>query len=432
MNRIMGKAMKNVGALYQQGYMFEIAWALFMFASTMMLTAWHGLNEEGIFASVLQGMRYFAYAVSMVQISLNVLYKKYTKESALFYLIFGLVAMINMFVASYTGMFLCFIIFFAAYKADSRKLVLIATVVRSAILIVVIISSTFGLSPDYVFDSTTRMRHSLGFFWTASAPHLFCFLLLQCMYLFKIKKARNIAILCIVLEIINVVLYLLTDTRAAFLITTAVLLFWILGKLVHKKWKLHLNKGVYLLIPAVICVFSVFIPLYKQSSWIWEFLDKALSGRMHLGKSAIINYGLTFFGQKIEWIDLSITTPQMGETYNFVDCSYLKILLDQGFLFLAVCISIYTILLYKANKDRNQYLFVSVLAILLFSITDPRLMDMAINIFPVLAFCGDDVFKESRILHFMASKLPFNKVEQYIDRLRAKIGLKYLEGYNRV
>jgi hypothetical protein len=429
MSRIIGKSIKSICALYKHGHLFEIAWAFFLFASIMTQTAWHGSNEAGAFASVLQGMRYFAYAVSMVQILLNVLYKKYTKESALFYLIFGLIAIINMFVTSFTGMFIHFIVFFAAYKANSRRLVLSATVLRSAILITLVMSSALGLSPDYVFDSTTRMRHSLGFYWTASAPHLFLFVSLQCIYLFKNVKARNFYIICIVLEIINVILYLLTDTRMPFLITTVFLLFCVLEKILHEKWNIfNYIKKIAPLIPISICIFSILFPLYNQNSMIWEFLNKVLSGRMYLGKNGIINYGLTLFGQKIEWIGLSITNPQMNEKYNYVDCSYIRILLDHGLLFLTVCIAIYTIIIYKARKNRDLYLLVTIFAILVLSMIDHRLIDMTFNIFPVLAFCGEDIFKEFRPLSFMARKLPFDKIECFNDRLRAKIKLKYLEG----
>lgn len=428
MNRIMKKAMKNVCTLYKKGYMFEIAWAFFVFASTMMLTAWLGLNKEGVFAVVLKGMRYFAYAISSVQIILNVLYKKYSVESIVFYFIYGVIAIISMFVASLNGIFLYFLIFFTAYKVNSKRLVFIATVIQSVVLITVVISSALGLSVDYVFDATTRMRHSLGFFWTMFAPHLFFFISLQCIYLLE-KKGRNLYIACIILEIINIVFYLLTDTRTSFLIITLFLLYCVMSELVKIRWnRLNYVRKIPLFIPAAISVVSILIPLYNQNSILWRFLDNALNGRMRLGKGGIINYGLTFFGQKIEWIGLAITNPQMGETYNFVDCSYLKILLDHGLLFLTVCILIYTMIIYKAEKSKNKYLLISILAILVFSVTDPRLMDMSFNIFPVLAFCGEDVFKESRTLHFMARKLPSDKAERYIDRLRVKIGLENLEG----
>lgn len=73
--------------------------------------------------------------------------------------------------------------------------------------------------------------------------------------------------------------------------------------------------------------------------------------------------------------------------YNYVDCSYLQLLLEYGVLFLIAVIGIYTVAIYRAVKVQDYYLVWILLIVLLFGITEPRLMNFAFNPFPLMAFC---------------------------------------------
>ena len=73
--------------------------------------------------------------------------------------------------------------------------------------------------------------------------------------------------------------------------------------------------------------------------------------------------------------------------YNYVDCSYIQMMLEYGVIFLAIVVGIYTIAVYRAVKEEDWYLVFALLIVLGFGITEPRLMNFAFNPFPLMAFC---------------------------------------------
>ena len=140
--------------------------------------------------------------------------------------------------------------------------------------------------------------------------------------------------------------------------------------------------------PGLICSFSIAIhAFYNSSSRIWRAFNDLLSGRLELGKNGIADFGYTLFGQKIEWIGFSLEGTGT-EKYNYVDCSYLRLLLEYGLFFLIVVIFIYSIIMYKAISQKNYFLAWVIAFVLVISITEPRLMNLTFNPLPILLLCS--------------------------------------------
>ena len=66
--------------------------------------------------------------------------------------------------------------------------------------------------------------------------------------------------------------------------------------------------------------------LYTESISVLAVINQLLSNRLRIGRSGIVTYGIRPFGQTIDMIGAGggLTWPQ---EYNFVDCSYIHILL---------------------------------------------------------------------------------------------------------
>lgn len=127
---------------------------------------------------------------------------------------------------------------------------------------------------------------------------------------------------------------------------------------------------------------------YNPENQVWRNLNDLLSGRLALGKSAILKYGVSLFGQEITWIGFSLKKDNIynASGYNYVDCSYLQILLQFGILFLIAVVGIYTVAVYRAVKQGDYYLVWILLIVLLFAITEPKLMYFTFNPFPMMTF----------------------------------------------
>ena len=112
----------------------------------------------------------------------------------------------------------------------------------------------------------------------------------------------------------------------------------------------------------------------------WQKINSVLSGRLELGCFGWRDYGFSLLGTKIEWIGFSHNAT--AGAYNYVDCSYMQILLENGLIPLVIIIVVYTYIMYMAVKEKDFYLQTAVLLITAFSITEPRLLNLAYNPLP--------------------------------------------------
>ena len=82
------------------------------------------------------------------------------------------------------------------------------------------------------------------------------------------------------------------------------------------------------------------------------------------------------------------------EVYNYVDSSYLQIAIRYGIVLLALVCVLYGAALLKAHKRKDGMLFLFLIVILFLCIEEPFLFDVGFNLFPVLAFCDEDILGE--------------------------------------
>ena len=244
--------------------------------------------------------------------------------------------------------------------------------------------SKLGILQDFLFgEGTERIRHGLGFSWTTTGPILFFYFMLGYIYLKKEKFGFKQA--CI-LGLFNILFFHFTDSRMAFLLSSAFLLFFTFISKNNVKKKIE-HKYLFMAIPVVLCTLSIVIEsVYNPESQVLNSLNHLLSNRLALGKNAVNKYGFSLLGQKIEWIGFNINNPDMSTDYNYVDSSYLQLTLEYGFFFIFIVIGIYLYGIYRAIKSEDRYLLYIYIIILLFALTEPRLMNFAFNPFPLLIF----------------------------------------------
>ena len=108
-----------------------------------------------------------------------------------------------------------------------------------------------------------------------------------------------------------------------------------------------------------------------------------------MGHNALMEHGVSLFGEKIRWIGfggLGYTTSALKEEYNFVDCSYVKVLLDYGIIFFVIMLSGYALVSYRAIKEKDRFLCNCILFMCIYSIIEPRIIEFGFNPF-VLSLC---------------------------------------------
>ena len=371
-----------------QNRLFDLGWIIFLVMQLITLTAWYALNESQIKVYVYKGVTLLSCALFAAVIIINLIKKVYPLKTFICYAVFGVICALSWYFNRNTLIILTFLVFMAVYEISGRRIIAIAAFISGVMLLVTVTMAELGLTTNYLFDAEAgRPRYGLGFSWATNAPTILTFFILQYIYL---RKDRMRVWEYVILEAANVYMYLRTDTNLPFYLMSAVLVLFFIEGLFKNHWRAlkHL-KWLYYLMPVIVCAVTMvlyFLWMDDNELWnkFWLSLNRLINNRMAYGRQAIARFGLTIFGQPIEWVGGTIT-GQAGE-YNYVDCSYIQMLLERGIAFLAAAICVYTRMIVRAVKSRDFWLVFIAIIILVHSFTEPRMMDLSFNVIPVLAF----------------------------------------------
>ena len=371
--------------------LFYMAFGLFMISSVFELTTWSMdlVGNSTPFAQLLKYVRYIAYILCILKISI----KKSYKRKDIIIIFFSYILLL----ASYFGclnktMVLYMLLVISAEDIEVKDILLIAVSIQSIILSLMVFLSQMGIIEDYIRDPNIRPRHFLGFIWTSMGPYLYFFIVLEIILLKKEKVSR---IFYFMLWAIEYWFYMMTDSKMAFMLTSVVLAFFaFFRKKINKGILLKKIEGESIIIPYIVAAFSIMIHwLYTDNNIILNKLNTMLSGRLQLGYQAIKEYGVTLWGQPIEWIGYSRIEELRG-AYNYVDSSYVRLMLEFGLIFLILVVAAYGIILKRAIKNKDFYLAWVVIFVLIFNVTEPRLINLTFNPFILLVFNNTNALKQ--------------------------------------
>lgn len=332
--------------------------------------------------TLMKMLRYLCYAGVVIKM----IHDRYTDTMLWFMIILGVCCVIVSVMSDNKTALFNTLLIIAAKDADGEDILKASLVARSILLALTVILSQCGVVTDYIFDVSSRSRHGLGFSWTTYAPVMFFFLVL-CYACLRREKVSLFDVL--VIEAVNYWMFRKTNTRLVFLMTAVfAVIVYIMGLYIRNnqcRYKTSKVEKMLITVPVLCCVLGIVIhAAYTPYNHFLYRLNTLMSTRLVLGHNAIIKYGITLFGQPIRWVGQSRNST--GGLYNFVDCSYLQILLEYGILFLVIVVLLYTMIMYKAVRSKNRYLELSILFICIFCISEARLFTLQYNPFLLLTF----------------------------------------------
>lgn len=386
--------LKKVKGYVSQNIVY-IIYAMFIFASSIALTSWATIHPNHIINNFLKVIRYISYLGCGVCIVTNVVRGNYSKRFFFFFLGLLVVSGITIFVSGERTIFIFVLLIGCTCASDEKKILKLSCIIQGGVLFLTIVCALTRITQNLVVDEE-RMRYSLGFAWASYAPNLFLFVSMQYMLL---RRDKISWLELIVMEAINSFIFLQTDTKMSFLVLTV--LVCVIGVnrvvsvkqyLLQVKEKFFYLKKVYLILPWVCAFFAVFLPLYRQESLFWKIMNSGFSGRLEYGKNAIMNYGFSLLGQKIDMQGFSVL-GKTYEVYNYVDSSYLQIAIRYGIVLLAFICVLYGAALLKMCQRRDGRFLLLLLVIIFLCVEEPFLFDVSFNVFPVLIFCDEDPLK---------------------------------------
>lgn len=230
--------------------------------------------------------------------------------------------------------------------------------------IATIIGSQIGLvkSHDvYINTLSSRLsfalsgkRLSFGYIWpTDFATHCF-FILLVYWYIRKAELTIKEILLFVIIAI--VILYY-TDAKLGAGCILLLPIMTLLYRLIR-----NTKPKIYVILIFSIPIFTILAIastlMYQYSNFTWFFIDSViLAGRLHLGNEAISIYGIPFWGQKIRMYG----GETEGAYYNYIDSSFIQLIVIYGIVYAILIITAYTIIAYKAYKRKDYILIIAVL-----------------------------------------------------------------------
>lgn len=272
-----------------------------------------------------------------------------------------------------------------------------------------------GFLQNLVFVRDGDVRQSLGFIYPLE---LQTFLFFMSLSWFCLRNNRYSWISVVVIAVINFWFYRMTKARFSTMLILLSCIFFLIyryraklkiiifrRKPIRKEKRMkreqmmswiHTHFAWIMLFTWLAMVTILYLAITEQFLYsfrmrpIYRVLDRIFNNRLVLGRGAYWDYGFHAFGRTIEWIGLGgvkgeTAVAAVGKLYNYVDVSYYKNLFDYGYVWMFFVLFFYGWAWVKAWFRKDYVLYISILVILLGGVFEPRLVQISMNPFLLLA-----------------------------------------------
>jgi hypothetical protein len=252
---------------------------------------------------------------------------------------------------------LMFAYIYCARRIPFAKIAHFTLNVSIALVCIIVLSGYFGIIDNIAAFKSGRVREYLGFRYALNLPGILLNMTALWIYL---RKNRITILGAFGWGFVNWIVYYLTDSRISFVIAEALLVaalvmrFW--PKLVEKikpLWWLAVSSF------GVCGAFSLIMTVVYDHSLPWmRRLNSMLESRLRLGHRSLVEHGVSWFGERIEWLGNGLDAFGNSTTgvYTYVDCLYIKILQRYGIIFTVVLAALMCWSMYKLYKRREYHI----------------------------------------------------------------------------
>ncbi len=309
---------------------------------------------------------------------------KFKKDNFLIVLLGSALVVINMFFFS-GGNSLFFVILIAIAYIQSEvpfKQVLYSIIVITVITEIVIISmSLLGVisNDNYSrelsiytgsFFAGEHNRYTFGFINLNQIPLTFFDILI--LYIcYKKNELKNFTY--IVLMIINYIIYYNTNSRVVFILSTFIIIFSFIFKRVDLKRTYYKKTGgmIWITVPIATILSFVTAIFYDSSNWTMAVANEILSNRLKWSQQMLLYYGKDTFSLFGYGDTAGTAIDNLG---YIVDNGYIKMFIQRGVLISTILIIVWSRLIYIAQKKRQVYLLICLVAVVIANIINDQFL----------------------------------------------------------
>ena len=292
---------------------------------------------------------------------------------------------------------LYFLIDFLGMRNVQSKHILKVDFWLKIILSLLIISSSLsGVIENYLTHRTgeSALRYSLGFNHPNTLASIVFSLIVEEAFL---SDRKGNGFYTILIWLIDVVLYLITDNRTAVLLIAIFPILLLLQNSDISKSDVSISKTKILLGTCgyPLATFCSFILMRNaRKNIFFATCDRWFSNRFFNANVIYDRYGITLLGQEVNLVSVR-TARMLHSSIALLDISYLRILIQAGLLVLLAIGALYCFALNKLVKTNNYLCLMVVLLFLLFGMYESGSNNVFINF--SLIFIIEEFYKNERL-----------------------------------
>ncbi len=342
----------TIHKIKNEDLLFFIAYGLFLIFSILSTTFYY---------KYFMGTPYslIKYTSVILLIFRELMNNKYTVRSFSLGLLFAFLVFITRSQSTLSAVAFILIFVFCARNIKFDEIARFSLLITIPLLIFVILSAYFGIIDNYVSLSSNHVRNYLGFRYVLYAP-AFLFNITG-LYLY-LKKDRVKWFALIVLLIINLWMFLQTNARLSFYLSCFMILAFGLMKVCPNFFeRKHILCWLMIFSFVILFILCLYLTVTYDSSVPWQNqLNSFLGGRLRLGKTSLMESGVSLFGQRLELVGNGLDAYGNKNTnpYNFVDSLFIQVLQRYGIIFSFVWFAILTFAMYRCYRMKDYWMLV--------------------------------------------------------------------------
>ncbi len=318
-----------------------------------------------------------------------VFYDTYNLSEILSITAVGFCMALNMVKTSRNVMLILYLLVVASKGVDFKKILKVYLVVVGSIVAFTFMASLGGVVENlrYWVSEEHYFRNSFGIVYCTDFAARIFFLMLSYFYLRGEKLRWFEYILAILL---TVFVYLSTRGKLDTSCMIITIVVFLAGNIITKEkgikqvlkarwnglWRAFAPIFIFFAAAFMIIITYMF---NNEVEWMVN-LDEFITKRLSVAHNTWIDHGFGLFGQKLDLIGNGLTTitPEHGE-YNFIDCSYVNLLVTSGLMILLIFLLTYSYASFKNKSD--IYLMYAVVIISINAMIAHHFFDMSYNPF---------------------------------------------------
>lgn len=281
------------------------------------------------------------------------------------------------------------IFIWGARDRNRRSLLMVPLISMTTAFLLVLLAARMGIIANY-FEITYsgRRREYLGFRY-ALYPSA-AMLGITCAEVCLAKDKGYVKML--LLAVANWLVYDRTNSRLSFILALLVVILSLIYRSTEHGFLRGKTFGVIARSSFVVCAaVSIFLTLnYRPDSELMLSLNQTLGSRLRLGQMAFQRYRMTLLGTSMSGDvvgnGLNVYGEHVAGDYFYIDCLYVRFLLEGGLLLFIAYLAAMTFLMREAWSSQDHVLVGVLFCLALHGLVDNLMMNLFYN--PMLLLAG--------------------------------------------